>query len=162
MSAIGHLSTATRTYVSQSRSNSVFESTPTFQNHRQKNTDTYTSYSAPVNSAPSGLDRSSRLKGREESGIKWHDLLEKFRSVQDRARRSLRAVAELNDGFEINKFRTGQTLDDRTLKDLSRIHGSSLPVKEIPAAQTGNQKQKGSLGNFRRLGGAMQGGRHKK
>ncbi|KAL2268130.1 hypothetical protein VTJ83DRAFT_2976 [Remersonia thermophila] len=35
----------------------------------------------------SSFDRPARLKGREEGIIRWNELLEKFRSVQERARR---------------------------------------------------------------------------
>jgi hypothetical protein len=40
--------------------------------------------------APSSFDRSSgtRLKTRDENTIRWVDLLDKFKSVQERARRS--------------------------------------------------------------------------
>jgi vacuole morphology and inheritance protein 14 len=34
-------------------------------------------------------ERPNRLKGREESHIKWSELLDKFRSVQERARRRM-------------------------------------------------------------------------
>jgi Vacuolar protein 14 C-terminal Fig4p binding len=41
----------------------------------------------------SSYDRPNRLtKGREADGIKWQDLLEKFKAVQDRARRFHRAA----------------------------------------------------------------------
>lgn len=164
--AIGYLYTAPRAYVSQSRINNVVETVSTFQNHqRQKNTDTYASYSAPTNASTSGLDRSSRLKGREESGIKWHDLLEKFRSVQDRAKRTQRVLDDIDDGPEINDINSRDFLDDRTFKDLARLHGPSLPTKDATTTQSGHpitQKHKPSLGSFRRLGGAMQGGRYKK
>lgn len=35
-------------------------------------------------------DRPNRLKARDEGGIRWTELLEKFRAVQERARRALR------------------------------------------------------------------------
>ncbi len=44
---------------------------------------------ATTPNAPS-FDRPNRLKGREEGIIRWGELLEKFRTVQERARRSQR------------------------------------------------------------------------
>lgn len=44
-------------------------------------------YSNATTPNASSFDRPNRLKGREEGIIRWGELLEKFRSVQDRARR---------------------------------------------------------------------------
>ncbi|CAD6503120.1 BgTH12-02789 [Blumeria graminis f. sp. triticale] len=118
--------------------------------------------SSPSNNAPSGFDRSSRLKGREDSGIKWHDLLEKFRSVQERAKRSMRIGNDLDN---VNGIRPGETLENRPFDNLSSLQRPTSSTKDIPAISIGNQtsyKQKPGLGKFRRLGGAMQGGRQKK
>lgn len=121
--------------------------------------------STPLNVQTSSFERSSRLKGREENGIKWHDLLEKFRSVQERAKRLQRAADDIDDGLEMNAINSEGNLNERTLKDITRFHGSSIPIKETQTLQSGhqpNQKKKPSLGNFRRLGGAMQGGRQRR
>ncbi|KAL1900399.1 hypothetical protein Cpir12675_000981 [Ceratocystis pirilliformis] len=45
------------------------------------------STSAPSSSS-SSFDRSNRLKGRDDNNIRWGELLEKFRSVQERSRRA--------------------------------------------------------------------------
>ncbi|TQS37072.1 hypothetical protein Golomagni_02466 [Golovinomyces magnicellulatus] len=166
VSAIGYLHSTPRSYVPHFRNNNAVDTISTFQNNqRQKNTDTYASYSTPLNVQPSSFERSSRLKGREENGIKWHDLLEKFRSVQERAKRLQRAAGDIDDGLEMNAINSEENLNERTLKDITRFHGSSIPIKETHTLQSGhqpNQKKKPSLGNFRRLGGAMQGGRQRK
>ncbi|KAI1007204.1 hypothetical protein K3495_g1013 [Podosphaera aphanis] len=109
----------------------------------------------------STFERSSRLKGREDSGIKWHDLLEKFKSVQDRAKRLQRSGSNFDDGVGMNGIRA--TEDDRTFKDLTRLHGTVPSGKNAPnPANQNSNKQKPSYGNFRRLGGAMQGSRQKR
>ena len=166
VSAIGYLHiTQARAYVSQSRNNSVVETISTFQfHHRQKSTETHApSYSAPANAGPSNFDRSSRLKGRDEGGIRWTELLEKFRSVQERARRAQRPGGDLDDGLEGR----GDGLNSNTLNAFRDLRlGPPIPVKDTPVAPAGTQqaanKSKSSLSKFGRLGGAVSGSRTKR
>lgn len=166
VSAIGYLHIAPRAYVPHSRNNSVVETISTFQHHqRQKSTETHaSSSSAPSNAGPPSFDRSSRLKGRDEAGIRWNELLEKFRSVQERARRAQRSAGEFDDA--VGEGRVSDGLDARAFKDLARLQGPPLPAKDIPsnppAGQTAAYKSKSSLGKFGRLGGAVAGGRAKR
>ncbi|KAF4632675.1 hypothetical protein G7Y89_g5450 [Cudoniella acicularis] len=166
VSAIGFLHIAPRAYVSQSRNNSVVEAISSLQLHtRQKSTETHTSsFSAPTNAGPSNFDRSSRLKGRDEGGIRWNELLEKFKSVQERARRAQRPGGELDDGLGMLDARAGEGLDGKAFKELGRLQGPPLPVKDTPATPAGPQasKSKSSLGKFGRLGGAVSGSRPKR
>jgi vacuole morphology and inheritance protein 14 len=161
VSAIGYLHIAPRVYVSQSRNNSVVETISTFQFHQlQKSTETHaSSFSTPTNAGPSSFDRSSRLKGRDEGGIRWNELLEKFRSVQERARRAQRPGADLDDGLGIGDGRSGEGLGSNAFRDLARLQGPPIPVKDTPVAPVGTQqaahKSKSSLGKFGRLGGAV-------
>lgn len=106
VSSIGFLQIATpRPYVqhftfspnSNSRQGSVAEAVSSLQSHtpRSKSVqETHGIYSASSVStaSSSSYDRPSRLgvKGREEGTIRWDQLLEKFRSVQDKARRARR------------------------------------------------------------------------
>jgi len=167
VSAIGYLHIAPRAYVSQSRNNGVAEAISTFHFHqRQKSTETHaSSFSTPTNAGPSSFDRSSRLKGRDEGGIRWNELLEKFRSVQERARRAQRPGADLGDGLGIGD-RRGEGLGSNAFKDLARLQGPPIPVKDAPMAPVGTQqvahKSKSSLGKFGRLGGAVSGARPKR
>jgi vacuole morphology and inheritance protein 14 len=164
VSAIGYLHIAPRAYVSQSRSNSTVS---TFQFHqRQKSTETHaSSFSTPTNAGPASFDRSSRLKGRDEGGIRWNELLEKFRSVQERARRAQRPGGDLDDTFGIGDGR-GEGLGSNAFKDLARLPGPPILVKDTPVAPVGSQqaahKSKSSLGKFGRLGGAVSGARPKR
>lgn len=163
VSAIGYLHIAPRAYVSQSRSNSVVEAISSIQHHRQKSTETHApAFSVPAPAGPSNFDRSSRLKGRDEGGIRWNELLEKFRSVQERARRAQRP-GDLDDGLGMLDLRAGESLDAKAFKDLTRLPGAPHS-REIPTpvgTQAAAQKSKSSLGKFGRLGG-VGGGRTKR
>lgn len=44
------------------------------------------------------FDRPNRLKAREEGTIKWGELLEKFKSVQEKARRTHQSHDRVEDG----------------------------------------------------------------
>ncbi|GAB1317262.1 putative enzyme activator VAC14 [Madurella fahalii] len=126
------------------------------------------------------FDRPNRLKGREEGIIRWGELLEKFRTVQDRARRLRRVGADnLDDG--LGELRIGggpSTLDAKggaglhnevgggktaggpgrlgipTLREPATVPtGGGGGAKEQPAV-----KQRSGLGRqFGRLGGAVSG-----
>jgi vacuole morphology and inheritance protein 14 len=175
VSAIGYLHIAPRTYVAsqtapsyfQSRSNSVVETTSTFQfHHRQKSiTDTHASFSAPTAAAPSSYDRPNRLKSRDE-GIRWTDLLEKFRSVQEKARRAQRpGIGEVDDGIGFGA-KAAESSDAKASKDVVRLSGPPLTAKDVAAtsasAQAQPQKPRSGLGKFGRLGGAVSGSRPKR
>lgn len=129
-------------------------------------TETHASqYSTPATAAPSSYDRPNRLKGRDE-GIRWAELLEKFRSVQEKARRAQRpGGGDLDDGLGFGS-KAAETADVKAFKDLARLPGPPLPVKDSPpapaAAQAQAQKSKTGLGKFGRLGGAVSGSRPKK
>lgn len=85
------------TFPSNSRQSSVAEVVSSLQSHTPRSKSVHEAHgiclASPASAAPSsGYDRPSRLgvKGREEGAIKWDQLLEKFRSVQDKARRARR------------------------------------------------------------------------
>jgi vacuole morphology and inheritance protein 14 len=171
VSAIGYLHIAPRAYVQQfrnnnvdlscSRSSSVSELVsqtfvgPSVSFKRQSSsTESYTSLNSTTAApGPSNFDRSSRLKGRDE-GIKWNELLEKFRNVQERARKAHRTGGEFEDGFDAG---AGEGLDSRAFKDFARLPTPVPAIKETPAAaivpQAQASKSKTSLGKFGRLGG---------
>lgn len=110
------------------------------------------SFSTPTTTGPSNFDRSSRLKGRDD-GIKWNELLEKFKNVQEKARKASRPGGDAEDAFDA---RIGEGLDSRAFKDYARLPGPVVPVKDIPVPvvpQAQASKSKSSLGKFGRLGG---------
>lgn len=171
VSAIGYLHIAPRAYVpSSSRNNSVVDAISTFAFHQRQKSGTEThssspSFSVQTTAGPSNYDRSSRLKGREESGIRWVELLEKFRSVQERARRARRPGGDMDEGLGGFESRM-ESADTRGFKESTRLSsGPSPAVKDTPSSiPTGPQhtKSRSSLGKFGRLGGAVAGGRPKR
>lgn len=141
VSAIGYLHIAPRTYI------------PSFPNHmRRQSTD------APLGSTPptpnATFDRPNRLKAREDGAIKWGELLEKFKSVQEKARRAHRLHNEVEDGVpSINA--TSETSKEKALPDVPKqsfrpSSASGMPLKPLPPAGP-LHKPKSSLGNFGRL-----------
>ncbi|KAG9249147.1 vacuolar protein 14 C-terminal Fig4p binding-domain-containing protein [Calycina marina] len=162
VSAIGYLHIAPRAYVSQSRNSSVAEAISTFSSttststnplisHQRKksSTESYSSTSTTANAAPSTFDRSSRLKGRDEGGIRWGELLEKFKSVQEKARRAQQL--DIDGGFD--GLRPGDGLDVTGFKENARLsQGPPPPAKDVPSPSAPSiPKPKPS--KFGRLGG---------
>ncbi|KAF5677256.1 dna repair recombination rad54 and rad54 [Fusarium heterosporum] len=101
----------------------------------------------------------NRLKSREDGNIRWVELLEKFRSVQERARRAQR---QNMDGDEIpsmgvSELRIGDGAADVKGKDARGVGLQTIPQKEpvpvppVPAKRIGLGRQ------FGRLGGAVAG-----
>ncbi|KAH8819608.1 vacuolar protein 14 C-terminal Fig4p binding-domain-containing protein [Xylogone sp. PMI_703] len=111
----------------------------------------------PQNTSTSSFDRSSRLKGRDEGGIRWNELLEKFRSVQEKARGARRAGTSLDDGLGLGEMRVGDGLDNRSYMPPLTVPAAGL-VKEpvtTPTASSQQQmhKSRSGLSKFGRLGG---------
>ena len=127
-------------------------------------------HSAPPQNGPSpaqNYDRPARLKGREEGIIRWAELLDKFRAVQERARRAQLTGSE-HGNLEGNSGSGAATAESRqdiagakSLKDNNnRLSGGNLgPVRENPAQPPpGVPPKKLGLGRqFGRLGGAVAG-----
>lgn len=67
------------------------------QNFSGQNTNTHTlggdrqAGSSSTGSVVSSFERPNRLKAREDSNIKWVDMLEKFRNTQEKARKQSRS-----------------------------------------------------------------------
>jgi vacuole morphology and inheritance protein 14 len=177
VSAIGYLHIAPRTYVQppkfssypSTRNSSVVETVSTFQLHqRQKSiTDTHgLPFSTPATAVPSNYDRPNRLKGRDDGGIRWTELLEKFRSVQDKARRAQKLGGEFSDGISVPDGKGVEGGDSKPFKDVTRQPGPPIPAKDAPAtvppAQPQATKSKTGLAKFGRLGGAVSGNRAKR
>ncbi|KAM0249359.1 hypothetical protein ACHAQJ_009075 [Trichoderma viride] len=107
----------------------------------------------------SNYDRPNRLKGREDGAIRWVELLEKFRSVQDRARRSQRHNIDMEDTFSIgvSGFRIGEASPEIKNRDGIR-GGPPVPLKDQAPAISSPPVKKSGLGRqFGRLGGAVSG-----
>ncbi|RYP61477.1 hypothetical protein DL771_010119 [Monosporascus sp. 5C6A] len=121
----------------------------------------YFSVTAP---GASNYDRPNRLgvKGREESIIRWDQLLEKFRSVQDKARRAQRLMSggSPDDVPDLNGLRLADGAADAGGKEPPSRAATGLPVPQKEAAPQPAAAQKRSTGlgrQFGRLGGAVSG-----
>lgn len=166
VSSIGYLHIAPRPYVhsstsSHSRQGSAIEAVSSHQSHTPRSKsghDAHSLLSASPATTPgaSNYDRPNRLKGpgREEGLIRWDQLLEKFRSVQERARRAQRG-GRLEEGPDFSELRIS---DAPGLKEPPRNPaGPPVPQKDTPPAPSAPVK-KGGLGRqFGRLGGAVAG-----
>ncbi|KAK1753491.1 ARM repeat-containing protein [Echria macrotheca] len=105
----------------------------------------------------SSFDRPNRLKGREDGIIRWNELLEKFRSVQERARRLQRPGGDLDDGsssLAVSDLRIGDGAADSRAPKEAPARGPPVPVKDTPAP---TPKRSGLGRQFGRLGGAVAG-----
>ena len=107
--------------------------------------------------APS-YDRQNRLgKGREESIIKWGELLEKFRSVQERARRAQNHGSDGTNTMHTDVRSTGTEI--KAAKDVWLSSGPPVSAKD-PTPQPpplATAKRLGLSRQFGRLGGAVAG-----
>lgn len=161
VSAIGYLHIAPRPYVTSPSSSS--SSVPTragsvteipFLPYRNGVTDSSHTprNSVPASTTSSTYDRPNRLKGRDE-GIRWAELLDKFRSVQERARRAQRTASDFDEGFLFPDDKNNQGLDTKTFNNLTRLPGPPTPMKDTtPAPPVVSQRAKLGLGKFARLG----------
>ncbi|MCJ1436482.1 hypothetical protein MMC27_005861 [Xylographa pallens] len=107
---------------------------------------------APPPTPTAAFDRPNRLKTRDDSAIRWVELLEKFKSVQEKARRASRLHNSAEDGAAVPSITAGP-VKEKTLPDVpaqpvrpSSAAGSTIPRQPAPA-----HKPKSSLGNFSRL-----------
>ncbi|KAL9122181.1 MAG: hypothetical protein Q9187_001262 [Circinaria calcarea] len=105
---------------------------------------------APPPTPTTAFDRPNRLKVREEGAIKWVELLEKFKSVQERARRANRQHNSADDGpsapnghVETSKEKAPPDAPKQSLRP-----SSAEPISRAPPL---GHKAKSSLGNFSRL-----------
>ncbi|KAI1135429.1 vacuole morphology and inheritance protein [Hypoxylon sp. FL0543] len=119
VSSVGFLQIGPRPYVPSStptpihsRQGSVADTVSSFQSHTRSQSGHDTHASSVVSSVTtpgaSSYDRPNRLgKGREDGMIRWEQLLEKFRSVQERARRAQRMMdgGGLDDGPDFSGLR---------------------------------------------------------
>lgn len=176
VSSIGYLHIAPRPYVpstnaplSHSRQGSVVEAIQSLQaplssprsKYGSSSMETHTtssSFSNATTPSASSFDRPNRLKGREDGMIRWGELLEKFRSVQDRARRAQRLGGDFDDGPPLGMadLRISDGLEMNPPKAPART-GPPVPQKD-PAPVPPTAKPRSGLGRqFGRLGGAVSG-----
>lgn len=146
VSAIGYLHIPPRTYVNS--------------HVRQKSTETKFG-SAPA-TTPATFDRPNRLKPREEGAIRWAELLEKFKSVQEKARRANRLQNQLEDGAPTPS--ATESVKDQVLPEVSKqsLRPSSAGSTTQRPPPGPLHKPKSSLGHLGRLAGGVAGRKGKK
>jgi vacuole morphology and inheritance protein 14 len=153
VSAIGYLHIAPRTYVPSSN----------FNHLRQKSSDTGSS-SSQQGPAVSSFERPNRLKAREDGGVKWVELLDKFKTMQEKARRSQR-LANLGDDMGASPIQDREKQPPEVppkgpgLRPSSQA-STSRPLP-LPAQQAQGHKSKSSLGNLGRFAGGVAGRKKK-
>lgn len=108
----------------------------------------------------SNYDRPNRLKGREDGNIRWVELLEKFRSVQERARRAQRHNVDGDDvgSLGVGDLRLGDGSADPKGKDVrgTAMAPPAVPLKD-PTPTPPVPAKRGLTRQFGRLGGAVAG-----
>ncbi|KAI9707236.1 MAG: hypothetical protein M1836_000196 [Candelina mexicana] len=109
---------------------------------------------APPATPSSTYDRPNRLKAREEGGIKWVELLDKFKSVQEKARRLQRLQTQGEVGAPVLGLFEGKGKEKEkgaaAQSEKLRRSGSSASLNRTPANAQGH-KPKSSLSNLGRF-----------
>ncbi|MCJ1235443.1 hypothetical protein MMC14_003411 [Varicellaria rhodocarpa] len=108
------------------------------------------------------FDRPGRLnKQREEGVIKWAELLDKFKSVQEKARRTNRQQNQSGDKSH-SRNESAESGNEKVLPDAPKqpLRPSSAESTSRPTQPT--HKPKSSLGNFSRLTSSVSGKKVKK
>ena len=155
VSAIGYLHIAPRAYVSS-----------TLSHVRQKSTELKFGSTPPTPTA--AFDRPNRLKAREEGAIRWVELLDKFKAVQERARRASRSQqAHVDDGTPVLPAGMSDAGSSHKLTSMlsdGAKHGQGMrpssagsAVQRAPPASVPMHKPKSSLGNLGRFTGGVGG-----
>lgn len=92
------------------------------------------------------FDRPNRLKAREEGTIKWGELLEKFKSVQEKARRAHQSHDGVEDGTSKEK-----ALPEVPKQSSRPASAASIPQKQAPTTPAPLPRPRPGLGNLGRL-----------
>ena len=148
VSAIGYLHIAPRTYVSHVRQKSAeakFGSNP--------------------QTPTAAFDRSNRLKPREDGAIKWVELLDKFKSVQEKARRASRMQGQIDNGLPVPtsaEEESKQRAVPEVPKQPLRPASAGSATRGMPPPSGPLHKPKSSLGNLGRFAGGVAGRKAKK
>ncbi|KAF1949284.1 ARM repeat-containing protein [Byssothecium circinans] len=152
VSAIGYLHIAPRTYVSTSN----------FNHLRQKSSETGPS-SAPQAATSSSFERPNRLKAREEGGVKWVDLLEKFKNTQEKARKNQRLASMGEDVGPSPVQDKGPPEVPPKTAPVGRAPPAALnrPLPPVAGPPAAGHKPRNSLSNLGRFAGGVAGRRKK-
>jgi vacuole morphology and inheritance protein 14 len=92
--------------------------------------------------------------------IRWGELLEKFRSVQERARRAQRYGSDGDDGpqFGVGELRIVDSLEGKGAKEAGRGIAPPVPAKDAGSTPAATSKARTGFGKqLGRFGGAVAG-----
>lgn len=161
VSAIGYLHAAPRS------SPYVPTSSPALNHLRQKSSEVG---SASTPTGPPGVstfERPNRLKAREEGSVKWTELLDRFKTTQEKARRSQRMAGMGEDVPEAVQEKEKAGPPPVPAKNLGLRPGSpanAMRPQVIAAPQNPAQghKPRSSLSNLGRFAGGVAGRNKKK
>ena len=146
VSAIGYLHIAPRAWVSRSVNNP---------------TRTELMICRPPATPTASFDRPNRLKPREDNAIRWGELLEKFKSVQEKGKR-IHRLHDQPDEMTPTPSSTTESIKDKALPEVPRPPIRPMSVEGVTPRIPPGHKQKSSLGNFSRLTGRVGSARPKK
>ncbi|KAF1984426.1 vacuole morphology and inheritance protein [Aulographum hederae CBS 113979] len=117
----------------------------------------------PATPASSGFERSNRLKAREDGGIRWVELLEKFKAVQEKARRSQRGVSLDDDDASAVVPKENRAVADVAGNERNtRPNSAQGTNRPPPQPASSGTKAKSSLSNLGRFAGGVGGRKSKK
>jgi vacuole morphology and inheritance protein 14 len=122
-----------------------------------------------VSGVSPGFDRTTRLKPRDDPGtIKWVEMLEKFKAVQDKSRRLQRmqggqaddsgaggSVNGVSLPFDQLSMSKEKALPDVPAKGVPKPASAEGVTAKPPPVQAQGHKSKSSLGNLGRLAGGI-------
>lgn len=161
VSAIGYLHIAPRS------STYVPTSSPTLNHLRQKSSEVGSSSTPTGPPGVSTFERPNRLKAREEGSVKWPELLDRFKTTQEKARRSQR-MASMGEDLPENvqeKEKVGPpVVAARNLGTRPGSPANAMRPPVVPAAQNPapGHKPRSSLSNLGRFAGGVAGRNKKK
>ncbi|KAF1973338.1 ARM repeat-containing protein [Bimuria novae-zelandiae CBS 107.79] len=158
VSAIGYLHMAPRGYVPTSSN---------FNHLRQKSSDAGPPSAPPstLGNTGSSFERQNRLKARDEGGVKWVELLDKFKATQERARKNAR-LASLGEDVGVGMSPVEKEKGPPEVPPKStRVPGPTAPLGRPLPGPAGQQapghKPRGGLGGLGRFAGGVAGRKKK-
>jgi vacuole morphology and inheritance protein 14 len=107
---------------------------------------------APPPTPTAAFDRPNRLKVQEKSSIPWSELLEKFKGVQEKAKRASRPYSQAEESSSMSQSMT-ESSKEKALPEVPQPATRPLSAASGVVSRTAPplHKPKSSLGNFSRL-----------
>lgn len=169
VSAIGYLHIVPRTYVTPTSKSANFHNLNSTALYRMssgpicyQSDHPNVQYSTPPTPGITPFERPNRLKSRDDGGIKWAELLEKFRNVQERARRaqnSRSSGTETNVVAQVEGKEKKQLADQQGKQSRPALPGSIVRTTSTPAPGHKPKSSLSNLGRFAKGVGAVKGKR---